>query len=237
MLKPKRPDCILFDLDDTLYETKYCHLAGLEAALKYYSIQFKIPLSDCLDKYTQSQKVIKLSLGSTAASHSRMLYFQTMCECNHNSFWIRHCLKMEELYWDFYLQKMKCFNGVLKLFKEIRENSITVGIVTDLTARIQLKKLQVLGIADFVNCVVTSEESGLDKPNFNCFSLIDTKLNAENKALRYWMVGDHPLKDLKGAKVELGATTFLIGSSADDDSPHIDIILREPAQVLDYLIG
>ena len=101
-----------------------------------------------------------------------------------------------------------------------------------------MKKLIKLNISTFIDVLVTSEESGQDKPNFDCFSLINEKINPQFKLLNYWMVGDSIIKDLKGAKIELNATTFQMKKYINNDiqnSECVDLSISDINQILDYL--
>ena len=99
-----------------------------------------------------------------------------------------------------------------QLFNHISRKNIKIAAVTDLTANIQFSKLIKLGISEYFDHIVTSEEAGADKPNFNSFSLARDKFSSFGPCLNFWMVGDSPIKDLLGAKNELMATTFLLPS-------------------------
>lgn len=214
----KKPDIILFDIDDTFYTTKGPHHRAIDISLKRFSSLTQIPASHCIELYLQARNSVKLFLGNTASSHSRLLYFQRMLEnCDYNSANLdksAFSLELEELYWTSYMQEMPRDPCLEDLMITIKTLGIRIGIVTDLTAQIQMRKLMRLGISSHVDIIVTSEESGLDKPNFNCFALANEKMNPTNLKLDFWMVGDHLQKDLLGAKVELEARTFWINPLA-----------------------
>ena len=102
------------------------------------------------------------------------------------------------------------FDGVYEVFDELRLNGVKIGLVTDLTADIQFRKLIKFGLGHCFDCIVTSEEAGKDKPNENCFNIALEKLginksNDEN----IWMIGDDLFKDIKGSKVSINATGFI----------------------------
>ena len=102
-----------------------------------------------------------------------------------------------------------------------------------------MRKLIKLGVSSYINAIVTSEESGQDKPNFVCFSLINEKLNWHHSRLNYWMVGDNVEKDLKGSKIELDATTFLISNDQDKASQatnlSVDVELNQIYSIKNYI--
>jgi putative hydrolase of the HAD superfamily len=70
-----------------------------------------------------------------------------------------------------------------------------------LTAHIQHRKIKRLGIADYVEVMVTSEEAGQEKPSPVAFEMILKKLSekADIKPEQVLMIGDSQTKDVDGA--------------------------------------
>ena len=239
MMKLPKPDVILFDIDDTLYSTETIHKAALLETISTFSDLYGLCNKESLQLFEQSKNSVKLVLGKTAASHSRLLYFQRILENMCLDDIPKRAIDLEEIYWSTYIKNIKQDDRLITVFKDIRKKSIKVGIVTDLTAHIQMRKLIKLGVSPYINAIVTSEESGQDKPNFVCFSLINEKLNHHHSMLNYWMVGDNTEKDLKGSKVELNATTFLISNDLNkmtqSTNSCIDVILKQIYSISEYI--
>lgn len=213
------PDVILFDIDDTLYNSFRPHDQGLAAVVNEVCSLYDLQPDDVLRHYQACRQRVKIDLDGTASSHSRLLYLQktleTLNSLMHSYVDVAlHSLRLEALYWDTFLAFMEPAPGLHHLMRKISSLQITMGIVTDLTASIQLRKLVQLGISSYFRYIVTSEEAGADKPNFNAFSLAREKCEGFCSRATYWMVGDSPIKDLLGAKSELLATTFLVPSGA-----------------------
>ena len=89
-------------------------------------------------------------------------------------------LDLEQTFWRTFLANAPLFPGVLEVLNLLRSYSIPIGVVTDLTSHIQLRKLTFFGLEDTFDAVVTSEETGADKPNYKNFQLILKKLNLKN---------------------------------------------------------
>lgn len=238
-MKLSKPDIILFDIDDTLYKTVNVHNIALSKSLSEFANLCGLGKDEINQLFENSKNSVKLVLGTTAASHSRLLYFQRMLETIGLDDIPKKSIYLEQLYWDTYIENIQKDNRLIKIFELIRENSIKIGIVTDLTAHIQMRKLIKLGVSSYINAIVTSEESGQDKPNFVCFSLINEKLNWHHSRLNYWMVGDNVEKDLKGSKIELDATTFLISNDQDKASQatnlSVDVELNQIYSIKNYI--
>ena len=73
-----------------------------------------------------------------------------------------------------------------------------------------------MGIADFVDVLVTSEEVGEEKPGKKMFSLVLEKLNMSS--VEVLMVGNNVERDIKGAE-SLGIKAILYdeGKTMDED--------------------
>ena len=74
------PTCVLLDLDDTLYDYASCNDAGMAAARRLARTLLKLEGADFDRAFHQARRDLKSVLGSTAASHSRLLYFQHTLE-------------------------------------------------------------------------------------------------------------------------------------------------------------
>ncbi|MBD3249940.1 HAD-IA family hydrolase [Candidatus Woesearchaeota archaeon] len=198
---------ILFDLDNTLYDYTYAHKVAIKAA--FYELRKHIRIS-----YSHFSKLYKISrdethkeLAGTASAHNRILYFQRLIEKTENTIKPDIVLKLYDSYWNTLLDNMKIFPGSLEVLKYCRENDIKTAIVSDLTTRIQLRKLKKLGISGYVDVLVTSEEAGSEKPHSIMFLLTLNKLKiCPEEAV---MVGDNAVADIEGANF-VGLTTVLL---------------------------
>ncbi len=107
-------------------------------------------------------------------------------------------LRMYEAYWGTFLEKMQLFDGAREFMDRMRAHGITMMICTDLTAHIQHRKIEALGIAGDIKYLVTSEEAGKEKPAPEMFALCLEKLGVKPEEVCY--LGDSPVKDVEGAR-------------------------------------
>lgn len=214
-------DAALFDLDDTLYPYAPCNEAGKRAAhdvatTRGYEMDF-----DAFEGFYQHGRVdVKRDLTGTAASHERLLYFKRALEHHTGRPQPADALALGDAYWEGYLEAMALFDGVRATLKTLRADGIKVAIVTNLTTHIQLRKLEHLDIADHIDCLLTSEEVGQEKPGSVPFTLALSRL--ECPPSRALMVGDSVSADVVGANA-LGIETVLFdhdGVSADTEGPY-----------------
>lgn len=185
---------VLLDLDNTLYTYLPCHRAGLQAARRFYSKEIG-PISPALfaKHYNSARDLVKKRTGNTAASHSRLLYFQYMLEKTSGKTVYRKTLLLEQAYWNQFLASMKLRPWVLPFLRHVKKAGKKTVIVTDLTARIQLKKISRLKLEKWIDFVVSSEEAGTEKPHPAIFKLAFQKAGC--RARDAVLIGDHPERD------------------------------------------
>ncbi|MEJ2267638.1 MAG: HAD family hydrolase [Nanoarchaeota archaeon] len=188
---------ILFDLDNTLYEYEPVHKKAVDAVYRIFSKKVKISKNKFIELYKMSNEEIKYELAGTASAHNRILYFQRIVEKTHNTIEPKIILQMYSEYWKVFLDNMKLKKGVLETLKKLQKSKIKIALVTNLTTKIQLKKMQKLKIEKYVDYFVTSEESGGEKPNSIMFLLTLNKLNLLPSEVV--MVGDNLVADIEGA--------------------------------------
>lgn len=188
---------VVFDLDDTLYEYKELDREARERVRDYTCKELGISGQKYDEAYLYGRSETKRQLGDVAASHNRMLYCQKTLEyLDVNP--VPLSLRMYEIYWGTFLEKMRLFDGVREFMDCMHEHGITMMICTDLTAHIQHRKIEALGIAGDIKYLVTSEEAGKEKPAPEMFELCRKKLDV--KAEEVCCIGDSLVKDVEGAE-------------------------------------
>jgi putative hydrolase of the HAD superfamily len=142
-------------------------------------------------------------------------------------------LEFEQAYWGSFLSAVELREGVLNFLDMLTRANIPKVIVTDLTTAIQLRKLVYLELDRHFEYVVTSEESGADKPDRAGFDLAMSKLSmtggpdrldepeaSENSEHSVWMIGDNMTSDIQGAKKAINATTLTLKSEIGNQGGH-----------------
>ncbi len=200
------PDAVLFDLDNTLYSYEEAHLIAQEAVKEKTLRMLSISPKDFDDAYSQAKKNIKAKLKNTAASHSRLLYLQNMLEILKLGTQILLALDLEQTYWRKFLGHAILFDDVKEFLEELNLLNIPAAIITDLTVQIQFRKIIYFGLDKYFKHVITSEESGFDKPHESSFKLAIDKLQPKGNCI--WMIGDDPIKDIGGARNNINAITI-----------------------------
>lgn len=224
---------ILFDIDHTLYNYEIVHHYALNKVFQkiHKIIWTKISLLEII--YDISKKEIYRQLSGTAACHNKELQFQRIFEHLHQTVEPKIILDLYNIYWKNFFKKMKLDNWVLDFLSDLKKKNIKIGIVTDLTAYIQLQKMEILGISDYIDVLVTSEEAGIEKPHPSIFLLATHKLGVLAKDCI--MVWDNIIKDIEWSQ-SLGMIGVWINRDSSDSkwiSPRY--IVKDSSEMIDIL--
>ncbi|MEM9739041.1 MAG: HAD family hydrolase [Pseudomonadota bacterium] len=201
-----RPDCVLLDLDNTLYAVDAPMAAGQQAARDYARSELSIDPEAFDRAFTVSREELKHRLADTASSHSRLLYFQRTIERVGLATQPFAALQMEQAYWSAFLAEAELFDEVTDFLDDLRIAGVRVVIVTDLTAQVQHRKMLFFGLHRYIDWMVTSEEVKQDKPAPEIFELALAKLGGVEGII--WMIGDNADRDIIGARQAVGALTI-----------------------------
>ena len=204
---------ILLDIDNTLYDYRATHRAALSAVMEHLSSVLSIDPESAGKAFEHARKRIHIELAETAASHSRILYFQRMLESlGRNA--LRHTLDCYDIYWDSFLDGIRLRDGVYRFLERVRGRNVC--LVTDLTAHIQHRKVRKLRLDDYAGGIVSSEEAGRENPPPYIFLLGMRKIGTV--PAETCMIGDSMEKDMEGA-LNLGIKPFWLHPAGD---PRVD---------------
>ena len=193
---------VLFDLDDTLYDYEYAHQISLKKVFSKLKKTTNMSIEMLKIIFEISQSEVKRQLIGTAASHNRDLYFQKFFE-NLNQQMRYKILPKEiihyyELYRKYFYNAMQKEKASSQLLKYLKKNKIKTWIVTDSFLYSQLHKMENLEISNDIDVLVSSEETGAEKPHSSPFLLAMHKLGVLAKDCI--MVGDNIARDIGGGK-------------------------------------
>jgi putative hydrolase of the HAD superfamily len=191
---------VVFDLDNTVYDYDICNEKAMNKLENFACNKYHISGEQFISEFDKAKHIVKKRLGDTGSSHNRMLYMQVFLERIDRKP-TDGALELYDIYWDTMLENMELYPYVLPLMKELKNRGITIAVLTDLTAHIQHRKLQKLGLAEFVDVMVTSEEAGREKPSLIAFDLVLKKIfeMSDVKPEEILMIGDSQKKDIDGA--------------------------------------
>ena len=187
---------ILFDLDDTLYDETQFVMGGFKAVSSYISnnanvnqnVVYKL-LLDVLEKHGRGQTfdIVLKKLG---------LYNKNLIP------------KLVEVY-RTHKPKLSLYSEVRTVFSTLRKQGYKLGLITDGNVEVQRNKVEALKVKDFFDCMIFSDEYGIEKqkPSFFPYQKAIEELKVSAKEEIY--IGDNPYKDFITAK-KMGIYTVRI---------------------------
>ena len=189
---------VIFDIDNTLFDNiGFDRVVTHEILAPYVEKAFGWSEEEYQSRLLEVTDAFIARNGCIGSCRNRLIRYQLMMEKAGFPVY-PHALKMYEMYWDAMLSRMTPYEGAEEVLAELRRRGIKIGIGSDMTAEIQYRKLRSIGLIQYVDFMVTSEEAGVEKPDERFFRLCLKKaLCAPSECL---FVGDVIFKDYLGAK-------------------------------------
>ena len=205
---------VIFDIDGTIYSYIENHKRALNNLCDFAEKNLNVTAENFRAAYFEARRIIQSRLNDGGARHSRALFFQTALEIlGKNPFC--HMLEMYDIYWNNFLDGMKPFDGAVEFICKLKSAGKKISTCTDMTAHIQYRKIERLGLNKFIDFMVSSEETGLEKPSPVMFNLALKKMNLSSEEVAYF--GDSPERDIEGA-ANVGIKPFwYVGEQADTE--------------------
>jgi putative hydrolase of the HAD superfamily len=218
------PRAILFDLDDTLTDRK--------ASLKRFAIQyledFKTHLEMDVDVFAQ-----ELEHADDGGYRPRPEMFQILLE---TLSWKIVPTRDEFLtYWINTFPRLALpMPGMLETLQALQSRGFKLGIITNGHSFQQQTKIDALEVRGFFETILVSLEVNLRKPSLEIYQLALERLGV--KANQAWMVGDHIVNDVHGARAAGLTGVWLHHESRvwDADEPSY-LEIQNLLQLLDLL--
>jgi putative hydrolase of the HAD superfamily len=107
----------------------------------------------------------------------------------------------EELLEDYLLQfRHSCvpFPHLIPLLEELKRRSIVLGVITNGKKQFQMDNIKSLGIEPYFKTILVSEAVSYKKPEPQIFMMTLKQLGTSSSETIF--VGDHPEKDIQGAR-------------------------------------
>ena len=187
---------VIFDLDNTLYNFDAANEFGIRALAAYTEPVFGWDYPRMKDLYEESREKLTELMGDVGSAHNRLLRFQNLLEEKKLPLH-PHALEMAKAYWRGVLDNMALSPGAREIMEELRRMGIRIGLGTDMTVYMQYEKLIRLGLMEYMDFIVSSEEAGTDKPGNAFFMLCARKAGCLPGECLF--IGDNIVRDYGGA--------------------------------------
>lgn len=192
------PSLILFDLDETLFDHMHASRSGLEALRERFSALRSIRIDrlestafGILERTHHRVLAGELSFADSRIERMRLLFEEVGQDAVDDDF-----ADAAGIYAATYRRSRRAVDGACELLDRLRPGCV-VGVVTNHFRTEQESKLADCGLADRVDFMVTSEETGSTKPDAEIFR---TALELGGaRASESVMVGDSWAMDIIGA--------------------------------------
>ncbi len=225
---------VFFDIDDTMYNYTYANQVAMEILEGYCISAFKISSEDFHATFAKGKKIAEDRVGSTcAAMHNRLIRYQCMLEL-----WgfpiLPYARTMAELYWKTFIDTMIPEDGLLTFLNDLKKAGIYIGVGTNMTAYVQYLKLEKLGVDRLIDGLVTSEESGIEKPAKGFFDLCVQKSGFKKEECLF--IGDDLKNDVGGAKAAgLNSAWYCKRKNHPQKQDNTDVLCIESYENIDVL--
>lgn len=191
---------VLFDFDDTLFDHRHASREGLRAVWKRYTCFHEMSLEDLEAEHLELLEQIhfsdvlfgKMSVEEARAERFKFLFLNRGIEVDFNT-----ANNAAHIYRNVYQNNRRKVEGAEEMLKYFKKHFKT-GIVTNNLISEQTEKLNFLGLANYIDVMVTSEEARSPKPDPHIFLVAMHKLDV--KPEETVMIGDSWMHDIMGAK-------------------------------------
>lgn len=178
---------IIFDLDDTLYPERSYVLSGFRAVANWAEENIGIPASQGIKELERL-----FEQGVRGNTFNKWLEMHGFAD---SESLVSEILKVyREHKPNIYL-----YQNALSLIERLKTNFL-LGIITDGFAQVQRKKIEALGIIQYFNIMIFTDELGKKfwKPSSKPFKIALEMLKINGPEAVY--IADNPIKDFVGAR-------------------------------------
>jgi putative hydrolase of the HAD superfamily len=187
---------VIFDLDDTLYPEIDYVKSGFKCVAQYLSSQTGMDTNNIFECFYHLFSENKYDVFNRFLSLNK-IYDQIL---------VKECVDT----YRNHFPSIKMHPDVEGLLKWLKTREIKIGIITDGRPEGQWNKIRALGLEQYSNCIIVTDELGgpeFRKPSEIPYLKILDCLNVEPKEAVY--IGDNPAKDFISAK-KLGMNTIML---------------------------
>lgn len=178
---------VIFDIDNTLYSYDNCHIVAWDALCRYAQQNLGMSREQFTRSHTAAAETVAQRLGAPcAALHDRLLRYQVLLE--ENGLALGHALPMSERYWDTLIAAATPAPGIMECLSALKQAGYILGIGTDMTIDVQLKKLNALKMLQFLTLLSAVRKFWLRSPRRSSFSAAHTRPVYRQNSACLWAI-------------------------------------------------
>ena len=183
---------VLFDFDNTIYDYETNNKNALNKLFETLSYEYNLNKNIIEINYKKINNNIKNSNNSNN-KFNKTIYIKKLLEklnISYNNF-----DKYLKIYEDEFNSNFKYYDGILELFKYLKNKNIKIGIISNNIFIQQYNKLKKLYLLEYIDFIETSDECGEEKPNNNIFLSMQNKMKLPFENIAY--IGDNYEHDIE----------------------------------------
>lgn len=197
---------VVFDLDDTLYKEIDFLKSG------FFEISKLIPANNHIEIFNELMTWYE----------SKENVFQSMI----SKYGLKEDLGFFINYYREHIPDISLDKETFDILNIIKKSGAITGLITDGFAITQRNKLKSLGLIDYFDQIIISEEFGSEKPNKNNYLCFQNKYGLGN----YYYVGDNITKDFIAPNFLKWKTICLADNGFNIHSQKVKIDITQMAQ-------
>lgn len=183
------PRAILFDLDETLSDRSL--------SMEPYALRLQQDFGHALAPIETATIATSLKLADGNGYRSRAAFTSDIARLL--PWQVAPAHEALSDHWEEWFPALTVArSGALELLAELKRRGIALGLISNGRARIQLPKLERLGVGPYLSTLIISESVGVEKPDSRIFALALAELGCA--PAEAWYIGDHPFNDIIGAR-------------------------------------
>lgn len=218
--------CVIFDLDDTLYNERMYVESAMHNVSEYLSEKFGLDKKEIYNKFINildskgRGKIFDICIAEYGIDES--------------------VNKLVQVYRDTKPQLL-LYEDAKRIFKVLKDKHIKTALITDGCSKVQHSKIAALNLESIIDeIIVTDDYEGAAKPSAVPFKMVLSKMDGIN-AKQCIYIGDNPRKDFIGAREAGMKTARIIRPLGDNmglkaaDGFEADIIIHDLMEMADYI--
>jgi HAD superfamily hydrolase (TIGR01509 family) len=188
---------VLFDIDDTLFDRQAAQHEVLRKIVSEFPTLFRgLDDKEITKAFLKADLISSQEFASGASiDASRELRSRKFLEFLHLA--QEYSQNITSMYWKCYPLVEAPIIGAQELVKKLATD-YRIGIISNGSPDVQYTKLDNLGVKNYLDCVVLSEELGIRKPDLGIFQEASKRLKVQTGQCIF--VGDSYDADIVGAK-------------------------------------
>jgi putative hydrolase of the HAD superfamily len=183
------PKAILFDLDETLTDRSQ--------SLMKYSYAFLESFDNYLSVISPEEVYQLLKIADGNGYRSREEVFAQLIE---ELPWANkppEASRINEHWASTFPLCSAAITGMYEVLDTLKSQGIMLGIITNGGSISQNRKIDALGIREYLSTIIISESVNVKKPDEKIFAIALGEINVS--ASDTWYIGDHPVNDIFGS--------------------------------------